>query len=120
MPDDIFGHPDAVVAHPQADVSAGAKPGTSRRVRLVNQGVLRADGEDASVGHGIARVHRKIDQDLLHLAGVRHDRPQFAPEIGAQLYVLTQRSPKELIDIADHLVQAHGLGPHDLTTAECE
>ena len=35
--------------------------------------IFRLEAECSSCGHRVARIHRQIQQDLLHLIGVRHN-----------------------------------------------
>ena len=103
-------HPDAGVADPQPHVAArlqarrAARRSASSTVMFVG-----VDGQRAAVGHRVAGVDREVDQDLLELAGVGHDRPQVARPGWCQRDVLAEGAAQQLLDVGDDAVEVEHL-----------
>ena len=58
----------------------------------------RLDRERSTLWHRIPRVHRKVHQDLLELAGVGANAPRIVGEHHAQLQVITERAPQQPLE----------------------
>src|SRR5690606_24580313 len=59
-------HADAGIAHTQAYILPGMRARPLPRFRIVNGPVAGRNGEPSALRHRIARIHRKIHQDLFH------------------------------------------------------
>ncbi len=113
-------HPVSVVAHAQADVAPRLEAGPRARVALVDVDVRGLDQQPAASRHRVAGVHGQVDQDLLHLARVGEYRPQVVLERRAQLDVLAEAAPQQLMSVADGLVEADHLGMDHLAAGKGE
>ena len=51
----------------------------------IDDGVLGGNGDAAAVGHGVAGIDGEIEQHLVELGGVAHDRPEDLGDIGLEL-----------------------------------
>src|SRR5580700_7058392 len=90
------------------------------RVAVINDQVLRFDGELAAERHGVAGVDGEIEEDLLELAGVGFDAAEGIAEAQAELDVFTNQAAEELAHVGDEFVEVEDLGLKDLHAAEGE
>ena len=70
--------------------------------------------------HGIARVDRKVDDDLFELAGIRQDEGEVWRRHDVERDVFANEPTQQLADTGDQLVQIDPCGPQHLLAAECE
>ena len=84
-------------------VLAGLELGMEVGVIRVEHDVARFDHQLATLRHGIARVHRHIDDGALELARISPGWPDVAGERRRQHDVLAERPPQHVGD-ADHLI----------------
>ena len=80
-------HAGAAVRDTQHDVRPELRAGIHPRDLIVHDDVLRADGERAARGHGVARVDAEIQQDLVELRGVAVHGPQIGRKRGLDVDV---------------------------------
>lgn len=78
------------------------------------------DREAAPRGHGIARVHREIQEDLLDLAFIGLHVGWLRRERDGELDILAQDAPEHLLDLSDLLLEIENLRLKDLAAAHGE
>ena len=76
--------------------------------------------EPAARGHGVPRVHREVDDDLLDLVGIGAHRAGARGEGDHQLDVLADQRAQQLLRGGHDVVEVEHLGPQDLLAAEGE
>src|SRR5580704_8748522 len=112
-------HADAVVSHSEENVvSDEHRVGIAANELVIHVEVAGRDLELASVGHGIARIHGQIHDDLFNLTLVGLDASQAGVEIGAKLDVFADQAFQHLLHVLDHGIQVQYAGIHDLLPAE--
>ena len=60
------------------------------------------------MGHGIAGIQGKIEDDLRHLCRTHTHLPEIGCEIADQLNVLSDQPPQEILQATDHFVPRKG------------
>ena len=118
----VFGGDAATgVAHAQADELAGlGLGGTPLRGGAVQFNHGQGDGQFASFGHGIARIHGQVHENLSDHVLVGPDERRFGREIALQQNILSDDALKHFGQIAGDLVQIEHDGFNDLLAAEGE
>ena len=116
----LLVHADAGVGDREQEVGTGDRPGMGRHVGWVELDVAELDGELAAVGHGVARVHREIDDDLLQLTRVDRDAPQAGRLVRGELDVLAEEPAQHGDDTLDDCGRVENLGLKNLIAAERE
>jgi hypothetical protein len=84
-------HPAAVVGDRQPHVAPRRELGMIVEEVTVELHLAGLDHEAPAVLHGVAGIHRQVDQHLLDLAGVGPHRRHFASQLHVQLDVLAER-----------------------------
>ena len=97
--------PRAGIADGQQDIGAGLGVRVVQRVVLVQHDVAGLDRQLAALRHGIARVHREVEQGGLQLRGIDHGQPDLAFRAGFQLHLFSEGSPQQMVGFQDDLVQ---------------
>ena len=111
-------HPRAGVAHREEDVGAGPES-TARGAALLSQlHIGGLDGEDTALGHRIASVYGKVDENLLDLAGVGLHPSEGRVHDRADLDVLADEADEHGLDVGDDGIQVDDLRLEDLLAAE--
>src|SRR6266576_6703936 len=72
------------------------------------------------MGHRITAVHAEIEQHLLDLTGIGHDRREIFIRRGHNSYRRTEEPAQHLLHVTHALVEAERLGVERLAAAECE
>jgi hypothetical protein len=85
---------------------------------FVEEHVLRAHGEFAASGHGVARVHHQVHDHLLDLAWIGGHLAQIRSGLEDQLDVFANQALQHFGQIADQVVQSQWFGLQDLFAAE--
>jgi hypothetical protein len=114
----LAAHPGPLVGHREERVRAGARDARGHLPAAVDPDVRRLDGELAAGRHGVARVDRQVDQDLLDLPRVEGDRRQRLAADDPQLDVLADEAQDHLLGAQDDLVEVEDLGGDDLLARE--
>src|SRR6185312_14171459 len=86
-----------VIARREGDLFAG--------VRLFDGPVAGSDHDFATLGHGIARVHREVHDYLPHLPGIGAHSPQLWFEQCLDHYVLADQTLQHTLHSGDNLVE---------------
>ena len=89
-------------------------------ILFVERDVGGLNGELAAGGHGIARVHREIHDDLINLSRVGADRAQHGGGHHDQIDILADHAREHLQVFSDHLIQIEDLRGQHLLAAEGE
>ena len=86
----LRGHTGTRVAHAQR--SAGPRVGSRMRCRVgpVERDVPGRQRQDPALGHGIARIHGQVHQDLLQLRDIGRDGIEVVGELGLDGDLLSQ------------------------------
>jgi hypothetical protein len=114
------GDADAGVPHAQADEPAGLCLGRAAEVVGVGRPRLGREHQLPALGHGVARVDRQIDQDLLDHPDVGLGVGQPRLRLHLQGDVLAERPPQEPGDPVHDLPDRHPPGLEHLPAAEDE
>ena len=97
--DHIFGRREVAVAELPA---------------LFRRHVAGADGQLAASRHGVARVDREVDDDLLELADVGAHRPKVAAMIDLELDVAADQPRQQHPEVGQHVGQVQHFRPQRL------
>ena len=89
-------------------------------VLVVELDVARFDRELAAVRHRVSRIHRKIHESLLDLAGVGFDVPELARGERRQLDVGAEESTQQSLGASHEVVQVQHLRFENLLPTERE
>ena len=87
-------------------------------VFLVEGNVGGLDGQLASRGHGVTRVHGEIHDDLLDLSGIGPHRAQTSCRDHDQVDVFADHASEHLQVFGDHAIQIKNLRRQHLLAAE--
>jgi hypothetical protein len=71
----------------------------------VENAVSGRDGEDAAIGHGVAGIHAEVQQHLMDLCRVAHDRPEFVRENHPHLDVFKEGIVGDVFDLLDEVTE---------------
>src|SRR6266852_1981429 len=88
------------------------------RVFLVDNRVLRLDGQRAPYRHGVAGVHGQVQQHLLELSGIRFYAPERVTQSKTKLNVFPNQPSQELAHLSDQLIHVQNFGLEHLHPAE--
>ncbi len=110
----------AMVRDRDEDILAGDEIGLPRGIILVEEGVLHLDREPPARRHGVAPVHRQVEDRIFELAGIDLGRPGAAREHGFDLDALAERAFEQLGHAADELVDVDDSGLERLAAGEGE
>src|SRR5438128_3569982 len=88
-------HAAAGVAHRQHDVVPCAESEVTARARFVEPDVFGRDDQSSALRHGVARVDRQVEQDLLEVNRVRLDIAQSVAESERQLDALAEETGEQ-------------------------
>ena len=111
-------HAGAGVAHFDQHVFAGLHAVLTEGEQVALGDIGGADRELAAVRHGVARIHRKIDDHLLELMQVRLHRPDVGAAVELQLDVLAEQPPEQDRQLRQHVAELHALRPQGLLARE--
>src|SRR5262249_48693558 len=78
--------------------------GVGAAICFIEHLVLRFERELSALGHGVARVNRKVEQCRGELGGVDKGGPRILVQANLDLDVLAERGPEELLSIDDERV----------------
>ena len=81
---------------------------------LVEEELVRGDRQAAPLRHGIARIHREVEQRILELAAVDHGDQPAVRQSGVDRHILAQDPAQQRNEVAHQLVEVHGHGPQRL------
>src|SRR6266480_1528078 len=81
---------------------------------------FRLEAECSSCGHRVARIHRQIQQDLLHLIAVRHDPAEISTGPNVNMNVLTDEAGKKIGYFHNGVVKVEDRRLEDLLAAESQ
>ena len=100
----LAAHADARVAHADTGIifrgDAGKNFGEIR-----TRSDAGAKGESAALRHGIARIHTKVQQDLVKLAFVRRDERKIGLEFEMEIDCFGKCRLQHALEIADERVE---------------
>lgn len=113
----LGGHASAVVGDFQAHVAAGA--GTVHRA-VDHQVGPRADFQAAAFAHGVAGVHREVEDGQFELVRIHHHRRQAFRDLDADLDGRAERALDQVVHAFDQLAQGHCLRLEGLPAGEGE
>ena len=100
--------------------SASGAEGPPRRRASSAFDVARGEREPTAARHGVARVHREVEQHLLQLARVDLDGPEVGRGLRGEGDVVAEHAAQQLLDVEDEDVQVDDLGGRDLAARERE
>jgi hypothetical protein len=89
-------------------------------VSVVERDVRRLDDEPAALRHGVARVRRQVDENLLDLPGVGEDSAPFGTGVEVDSDVLLDDAPQHPEEVLDDVVYVDGPALELLLAAEGE
>jgi hypothetical protein len=101
-------------------VRAGLHAEMSLRIRLVEDDVARLHRELAPRGHGIARVHDEVHDDLLHAARIGAHPAEWLRGQRNEVHVRAEDALEHLVHAREHVVQVEHLRREHLLAAEHE
>ena len=99
----------AGVRHRHDHIVARFHAAVHGRVLRVDGDLLGGDAEDAAVGHGVAGVDAKVEQNLVELGGVAGDELEFLRDPAAELDVLGEGVLDDPLDL-----------PHDVPDLQAD
>ena len=89
-------------------------------IGVIEFGVGGFDHQFAAVGHGVARIHRQVHDDLFHLAGVGANDAQVRAGLQHQFDVFANQARQKLAHFFHDAVDVHHAGLKHLHAAEGE
>src|SRR5207253_4280370 len=101
----LLVHTAAGVTDGQLYEAAGVAARVFTRFETISFKVTGADGELATAGHGVARIHRQIQNDLLHLAAIDLDPVQGGIEVGDEFNVFANEPPEHFFHVSHNGVE---------------
>src|SRR5256885_1157007 len=107
-------HANAGVAHREHGVGPRLHDRVLAGIRFVELHVGGFDRQLTARGHGIARIHGEIHDDLLELAAVGAHGTQVAARRRSQVDVLADHAPQHLVHVGHDLVPVEDLGGEGL------
>ena len=102
--DHVVRHARAGIGHGDLHVLAGLHVATLAAIAVVEIGVAGLDGQFAAFRHGVAGVHRKIENGGFEFGSVGLDRPHAAAADDLERNVLTERAPQKMGQPIEHAV----------------
>ncbi len=82
------------VRNREQNIQAGQNRRPSEGALLIHCHVMRFDGETAACGHGIARIHRKIHNDLLDLSRICLHSPKRLTRVEIERNIFANQAPQ--------------------------
>src|SRR5882724_11099808 len=113
-------HAGPGVRNCEKDVLSWLHHRVRRPVQVIQFDIRGLNGKTAALGHGVARIHREVHDDLFHLAGVRANRSQISRTADNQLDVFANQTRNELAHFFDDGIQIHRARLQHLHPAESE
>ena len=107
-------HADAGVRDAELDVAAGRDGGVSPAEVPAELDIARFDEKLAAIGHGIASVQAKINQDLLDLRGVGLGGAKIGGQQRLNLDLFADDALQERHRFADDIVEIETAGSEHL------
>ena len=111
-------HTGAGIADGEEDIRARLGIDVLLGVRAVDLHLVRFDGEDAAVRHGIAGVDGEVQEHLVNLRRISTNRSQLRCQDRGELDLLSDQPAQHLVRVGDDLVQAQGPRLDRLPAAE--
>ena len=105
------------IFHRQADVRTKLRFGIAVPRRFVDFDSRGREGQLAAVGHGIARIQRKIHDDLFDIAGISENRRQIGSQLHIKGDVLADESPQHRNRLLNNLIERERSPLDDLLSA---
>jgi len=105
---DFFRHTTTGVGDFRDHVGSGFCERLRPAVVLVYLHVFGCDEKVSAVGHGVARVHGEVEEDLVHLSGVAECDGGGRGEVRADADVFVDGAREETEDFLDGLVKVYG------------
>ena len=115
-----LGDAGAGIDHLDQHVFAGGQDLCAPLERAIEGDVGGADRQRAALGHGVPRVHREIDDDLLELSLVDLDQPEVAAVDDVELDVDADQTAQEVGQLGEHVGDVQHLGLQGLLAGEGE
>ena len=115
-----LGDAGAGIDHLDQHVIAGGQDLGAPLQRGREGDVGGADRQRAARGHGVPRVHREIDDDLLELSLVDLDQPEVAAVDDVELDVDADQAAQEVGQLGEHVGDVQHLGLQGLLAGEGE
>jgi hypothetical protein len=102
--DHVLRHARAGIRHRDLHILTGLHVAILPAVALVQIGVAGFDGELAAFRHGVAGVHREVENGGFELGRVGLDRPRAAATDDLERNVLAERAPQKIGQAVEHAV----------------
>jgi hypothetical protein len=118
--DDARRHADAVVAHADPHIIAGAQRFLVRGIGLIERRSTGRDGQRAARRHCVACVDGEVEQCVLELIGIRHRRPDVHVRRDRQRDLFAHCLTQEIFRRRDERVDVHRLRIERLAPREGE
>lgn len=109
----------AGIADGELDIFAGGQIDSSRG-SPPNADIVGLDCQAPALRHGIAGIHRDIEQDLLGLRDIHEDVPRVMRQVGADLDGFAHEAGKHRLEIEDNIVEVQRLALESLLAAESQ
>src|SRR5579872_586194 len=87
---------------------------------FIGRHIPRPQGNASAVRHGVARVHDKIDDDLLELIEVSLDEPEIAAVLDLELDPLTDEAAQQILQFRENVGELQYLRPKRLAPRKSE
>ena len=116
----VGGNAGAGVLHLDGDIVGGHQRRFAEARAFGRGDVLRAQGDLAAVGHGVARIDDEIHHNLLELVDVRLHQPQVAPVLQVQIDLLAHKAAQQHLQVGQHVAQLQHLRAERLAAREGE
>src|SRR2546428_639605 len=116
----LLVHAKSRVADLEQHVRAGGRGRMHRNELGVQRDVACRDAQPAAGRHGISRIDREVDDDLLDLSRVGHDEVELRVERDDELDVLADQTPEHVAHAGDGGVEIEWLPGGRLIAAERE
>jgi len=113
-------HAVTSVGNGEQNVVTKLDRGMKMRVVVIDEEVLRFEGEPAAKGHGVAGVDGEVQENLFELAGVGFDAAERITEAQAEFDVFANETAEKLAHVGDEFVEVEDFGLKDLHAAEGE
>src|SRR5690606_11605987 len=101
----LFGHARPGVFDTEQDVVGVRCVGAYPILELFGRNAFGRDRQSTSLRQGVARVDRKVEQDLFELSVVCGDGRNLGVEVEAQRNILAERRAQHALDSRDHVVE---------------
>ena len=95
----------AGVANSDADVRASFEFGVHPGKILIQKPVFNFHAQGAALGHGVAGINAKVEQNLVYLGGIALHNPQFLDSSKVHRYVSRKGLADEVVHVFDQMRQ---------------